>query len=637
MNLLKKFPLFLILVLLVSSCSNLNNQTVKSLDNNLEATLVQQDYSLYLSLSVNDQPVLTNSPILVSLNDQNLSWKIVDSEVSTKNKVLKVNYGEFKEAKTDYRELDLDLEATNGDGKTYKAELALRLYPNVMAYKIEFDDLPKNTKIQEFSKWVISDIQGVCFAPNGEKDPVGGVAIAELDINYTTPVIYQTETHTLAFHEAGLENYAQLMIAGSSEGDAFLLNPQEGIVKGDFEMPWRIVFTGKDIADLHNSKYVYQSMNDKSEGDYSWVKPGLSTWDWRVKGTTFDGFTYEMNDASLKRFIDFCSRSNIDYFLLDAEWYEKHDPLKPVEGLNIKDVINYGKSKNVGVILYYDENYVNSEHPVIDFKTIAAYFSDLGAVGVKFGFLKAKTMQEKTNRTEDLIKIAAKNKLIIDFHDGPVPFSGLERKYPNYISREYCHAQLDARRAFSPSGFVKIACINLLAGHIDQTNGTFALNEMQTRSKGPRNEYLSTVSSEMARFFITHTGALSVLIDAPEAYESKSDFFAFIKNLPKTWDETIYLEQEFDSNISVAKRKGDVWFAGTVFNEKGGSHSLPLSFLNKDTKYLATIYRDANDSHCKTNKEAYFIETKEIPTNEVSLEVFVAPGGGYTITFTPVK
>ncbi|MFI3268620.1 MAG: glycoside hydrolase family 97 C-terminal domain-containing protein, partial [Rikenellaceae bacterium] len=195
----------------------------------------------------------------------------------------------------------------------------------------------------------------------------------------------------------------------------------------------------------------------------------------------------------------------------------------------------------------------------------------------------------------------------------------------------------DTRKAFSPSGFVKMACVNLLAGHMDQTNGTFALNEMQTRSKGPTNEYISTVSSEMARFFITHTGALSVLIDAPEAYESKADLFAFIKSLPKTWDETIYLEQEFNSHVSVAKRKDNTWFVGTVFNEKGGNHKLPLNFLDKNTTYEVTIYRDAKDTHCETNKEAYFIETKEISSNEKEIEVFVAPGGGYSAMFMPIK
>ena len=112
--------------------------------------------------------------------------------------------------------------------------------------------------------------------------------------------------------------------------------------------------------------------------------------------------------------------------------------------------------------------YSDKDCPVIDFDTVASTYAGYGAKGVKFGFLGAfgpkYTLQEKTQKTEELIRIASKYKLLIDFHDNPIPISGLERTYPNYINREYCHAQLDRREAFSPEEFVKIACINLLAG-----------------------------------------------------------------------------------------------------------------------------------------------------------------------------
>ena len=64
----------------------------------------------------------------------------------------------------------------------------------------------------------------------------------------------------------------------------------------------------------------------------SWIKPGKSMWDWRVWDyKTKDGFTYRLNTTSHLRFIDFASQNNIDYFLMDADWYgaefsENSDP-----------------------------------------------------------------------------------------------------------------------------------------------------------------------------------------------------------------------------------------------------------------------------------------------------------------------
>ena len=167
---------------------------------------------------------------------------------------------------------------------------------------------------------------------------------------------------------------------------------------------------------------------------------------------------------------------------------------------------------------------------------------------------------------------------------------------------------------------------------MDQTNGTFALNDMKSRLKGPRNEYNSTVASETARFFITHTGHLSVLIDAPEAYNAKSDLFAFIRSLPVTWDETRYLEMDFDSHVAVIRRKGEDWFSGVVYNEKGGKHRMELDFLEPDVKYEATIFSDSPSTHYIKNKEAYLVK-KEIVQSDKVLETTVAPGGGYTIIF----
>lgn len=64
-----------------------------------------------------------------------------------------------------------------------------------------------------------------------------------------------------------------------------------------------------------------------------------------------------------------------------------------------------------------------------------SYFQSLGVKGIKYGF-----MGNNVPFTEEFISLSAQSKLLIDFHDGPVPFAGIHITYPNAITRKYCHA-----------------------------------------------------------------------------------------------------------------------------------------------------------------------------------------------------
>ena len=45
--------------------------------------------------------------------------------------------------------------------------------------------------------------------------------------------------------------------------------------------------------------------------DFSWVKPGVTVWDWRIDGAKVDGFKYEMSLPSWKRMVDFAAENGI--------------------------------------------------------------------------------------------------------------------------------------------------------------------------------------------------------------------------------------------------------------------------------------------------------------------------------------
>ncbi len=629
---MKRLFLLLALSTIMVGCGDNKTFTLSSNESDMIVTLeCTEDGALTFELQNEERVILSKSPISFEIDEQPIKWELLKKRKESVDKIFPMAYGEFSEVIGTYTDMICEVRLIT-DTKSIDGTITVRLFESAMAYRVTLNDVAEQTTLLETSGWVPADLSGGCYSSNGEYEPLGAMAISQTYKQHRTPVVYECTDQFLALHECDLFDYPQLFITGYEDGSALGINIEGVNIEGDVELPWRVVMVGKSWQDLHNQKSIYQTMSREAEGDFSWVKPGLCMWDWRVKGTTFDGFTYKMDTKSLKRYIDFCSKSNISYFLIDDEWCEEHNPLQPVEGLDLREVVAYGKEKGVGIILYYDMTYVDKDHPAIDFDIIAAAYEDFGVAGMKYGFLKGLSFKDETTMTQDIIKTAAKHKMIVNFHDSPIPFSGLERTFPNYVNREYCHAQLDRRSAFNPRQFVKMACVNLLAGHMDQTNGTYALNEMATRSKGPRNEYLSTVSAETARFLFTHTGAFSVLIDAPEAYEQKADLFKVISSLPAKWDETKYLEMEFRSHVSVAKRTGDRWFAAVVYNECGDAHTLELDFLEPSTTYTATIYSDAEDTDFRTNKEAYAISTQTVTAKDV-IEVTVPDGGGYSVIF----
>jgi glucan 1,4-alpha-glucosidase len=247
------------------------------------------------------------------------------------------------------------------------------------------------------------------------------------------------------------------------------------------------------------------------------------------------------------------------------------------------------------------------------------------------------TVKELVNTAEAIAK-AAQHRLAINFHDKPCPMIGVERTYPNAITREYCHAQMDARRVFSPTAFLKTVMTSMIAGPLDMNNGFYALNTdpKTTGRKGWTNTIESTVAAENARVLICSSG-LMVLPEAPEEYMKKADLFEFIAEMPQArWDETLVLHSNLTEHISMARRSGREWFVGSVVNERGGTLDIRLDFMESGSLYDVTFYEDRDDSHYQRNKESYRVRKGKMRKGDV-VKAAMAPGGGHAMWIRPPR
>ena len=102
------------------------------------------------------------------------------------------------------------------------------------------------------------------------------------------------------------------------------------------------------------------------------------------------------------------------------------------------------------------------------------------------------------------------------------------------------------------------------------------------------------------------------------------------------WDDTKILEAEpGDYVITARKAKGkETWFLGAMTDEQPRNFTTSLSFLATDKKYVATIYRDADNADWKNNPEAYVIE-KFLVDSKTMLKLKLAPGGGTAVSLAP--
>ncbi len=606
-------------------------QILTSPDNQAVLEITTDAGRLDCSVTWRDHKVLLPSKLSVFEGGK---LEISSASANESDVVWKPVWGQFNQMRNHFRELTLNLTNKTGLG----VNLQCRLFNDGVGLRFSSGAAPGavNKKVNFRSEYRWPE-QRSLFLARGEREPLGPLAPAEFARDKPSgnfPLVVEGGGVFAAVLESDLFSAPgfSAMQMGHAAGDDAVLTAESGAEVGreKWQTSWRVLLFGGSPGDLLVSSTPLNLAAECRQADTSWIKPGKSMWDWRVHGYQAGTFRYGVDTASYLRFIQFAATNNIQYLLMDNHWFKRASAgrLEASADVDIARIMRVARELGVGMLLYFDRN----KGEVGD-DLLFPLLSSLGAAGAKYGF-----MGNNAAFTRDAIGLAADSHLLVDFHDSPCPMTGVERTMPNAITREYCHAQQDSRRAFSPRSFLKMAMVNALSGPLDQANGAFGLNGINAgqRLRGPkeRESYNSTVVSEAARMLVVFSG-LICLPDAPEEYAKKADLFEFIRRMPPaTWDETRILNSRIGVSITTARRSGDQWFVGSVINESGGELPIPLDFLAPGLIYDATFYEDAPGTHSITNRESYQIH-KATVTRHDTVEAKLAPGGGHCLWIRP--
>ncbi|MNP92705.1 Retaining alpha-galactosidase precursor [compost metagenome] len=552
------------------------------------------------------------------------NWFVVKTENRKINTVWKPVWGKRTEVADKFNEMTLLM--TKEMNSPNNLKIIFRMYDDGLAFRYVFSD--KNVK-------TVSDLTNYNFAGdytawfyNGENHNIGPKKLSECEGTFLPVMTIQADdNHFMALHEAELINSTPLVLKTKKGETAFSVAPASDEVGSEYKSAWRVILYGSTPGAMVDSHLIeLLNPNPSPEFDFSWVKPGVAVWDWRIDGAIVDGFKYTMSYPSWTRMVDFASEQGLKHLVLDANWYgpefkSDSDPIKGDKASDVKKIIQYGKSKNVGVWLYLND--VGGKKYDID-QTLKQY-GEWGASGVKYGFMKGSP-KEKNAWTQKITALCAKNHLLVDFHDGPVHPYGQMRTWPNAVTREFCHAQLDAHRVFQPKTFVTTVFVNMLSGPIDMNNGMFDLRQGNTTRVDESQPVPSTVVSEAARTLIVFSGA-TIIPDIPEFYKKYPDLTHFISEEKMPWKESKTLDGKIGEYIVMMRQNQEgTYLVGAATNEEARTLTIPLSFLPKE-EYELTLVQDTKDSHYLTNRESFKVDKKNVSKADV-ITVNLAPGGG---------
>jgi len=630
----------------------LADQIVNSPDGSISVTLSLKEGLPHWSASVDGAEMVDPSAIKIFTGGKPEKYFKFEKEsyaLAAYDQTWKPTWGQFSEVRNHYHEVSWSLTGSAAKDTTVQ----VRVYDEGVALRYLVNE--PTTKIGESIAFNFSQ-EGTLWAANGEHPNHGPMKFSQWDEKKQMRMpmtVRMGSGYHFAVLEAGIYHQYPFNLRRTGHS-AFETVPRMTKWSAEkAESAWRVLSVGRSAGELIESQLIWNLNPESQIKDTSWIKPGYTLWDWRSWGATApDGHKYDLTMESWRRFIDFAAKhDNVRYLMLDANWYgpefdpemdpkksrdhlleQLHDgeivrkpaPKDWKEPIDVPGLIKYAKAKDVGIILYINEK----ARKKYDFDETLATYAKWGAAGIKYGFMTIGG-DRKVQETRKIVEACAKHKLLVDFHDGPIQGSGDERTWPNYITREFCHAQSDAKRAFGPDHFATTVFINGLTGSLDMANGLYAIKGAADVRPRIFEKVETTVVAETARTLISYA-ALAILPDIPEAYEAKADLFKFIETMPMTWDETKVLSGEVGQHISVARRAGNEWWIASVKNSRGGELELDFSFLPEGSTWKATLYEDAADTHYQTNPEAYKVREAEVKAGE-KLRVKIAPGGGHCV------
>ncbi len=610
---MKTFATFLLVLLAFLSANSAaqSSYELQSPDQRIKVR-IRTAGQLRYDVVLKGRAVLENCTISLDVEHQKFGaeTKVIDAKSSSHDQVIKpVVRQKFAEIRDRYNELRLNMQGGYA--------VVFRAYNEGAAYRFE-SSLPRE-KVKIYSEesafnfpsnFVVYYPQEDSFYSHNERKylPQHLSEIAAAFIATLPAVVDIGEGAKLAIAESDLEDYPGLWLRGTggnglaatfppyptkleqtSDRDYKPVEVADYIAEtsGTRTFPWRVIGIADHDGDLLTNQIVYLLQRPSQFQDTSWIKPGKVAWDW-WNDWNIDGvdFPAGINTKTYEYYVDFAAKYGIPYIILDDGWYKLGNLLEVTPELNMQELVDYARKKNVGIILWASWKTLDDQLiPALD------QFEKWGVKGIKVDFMQ-RSDQIMIDYFYRVCREAAKRHMLVDFHGDQKPAS-MTRTWPNLINAEGVRGMEWSKwsRESEPEHNVTLPFTRMFLGPLDYTPGamrnatrtTFAAINSQPMAMGTRCHQLA--------MYVVYEGPLQMLSDSPSNYLREPETMEFLGPVPTEWDESKVLDARIADYVVVARRNGHDWYVGAMNDWTPRSLHIDLSFL-PEGNFTMEAYQD---------------------------------------------
>ena len=627
-----------------------NTETEKSLispDGQIKFELNIKSHQVFYHVFKNGAEIIKNSKLdLEILNYKKTNLKLISFRSSRHEETIEMPWGEDKFIDNNYTEGEFEFE---------KFTIRARIFNNAVAFRYELSGVEKIIIKNELTEFNIN-LDSICwqipaYQPDRYEYNYEATHLYNLKNSVHTPLTIKVPNgNYLSVHEAALYNYGSMTLKLNE--DHILSSDITPLSNGDkahvvlpFNTPWRLIMIADSAIELTKNRTMY-ALNDPPKGDFSWVKTlkFIGIW-WAMyvgEWTWAPGERHGATTAHTKEYINAAVELGIKGVLIEGwndgwegNWLENGINNKfttSTPDFNLEEVASYAKAKNIEIVGHHEtvgfvDNYENQLEDAYNYYAAnnvhyikTGYAGSMITIGGKKEYHHS---QAGVNHYQKTVELAAKKHIMLDIHE-PIKGTGIERTWPNLLTREGARGQEYEGGALRPSHACYLPYTRLLAGGMDYTNGIFDITNSVKR--------ISTTLARQAAYFITIYSGMAMAADRPFVYKEKfPEVFEFIKTVPTNFEKTVPLAGEIGDYYIVARKDRDSkdWYLGGVTDQDGRTVKIKLDFLDAGV-YRAYLYLDGKDAHFRDNPYSIEISKKRVKKTD-TLEIYLAPGGGFAI------
>ncbi|TDX86873.1 glycoside hydrolase family 97 protein [Epilithonimonas xixisoli] len=647
MNITKLSKDFAVLLFFSISLNAFAQQAeISSPDKLLKVKVSLENQELIYSVFYENRVVLENSPLGLTTNagdfTNKMSWK--DSKTSSENKTYKNQ--KIKKSEVNYSANVLEVETQNNENKILK--LRFQVSNNDIAFRYEIPSWK-----DKLSLVVLSEKTGYTFpkqtttflspmmpamtgfgnsAPSYESGYEADATLGKISKNkegYVFPALFHIGKDWAMISETGVSSLYCASHLSEANGNTYNIaypDPKQNNGFGTSGSaislpgvtPWRTITVGNSLKPIVETTIPFDVVEPLYEASQNY-QFGKSSWSWIIWQDP------SMNYEDQVKFIDLASQMKFEYILVDSLWDTN------IGKERFKDLIAYAKSKSVDILLWYNSNGSANDSPMgprnkmntaIERKKEMKWLKEVGVKGLKVDFFGGDK-QETIRLYEDILSDANDYGLSVIFHGSTLP-RGWEVMYPNFVGSEAVLASemlvFDQNVRNSESFYASLhPFMRNSVGSMEF--GGVVLNKYLTKSNTEKNKRLTTDAFQLATS-VLFQNPIQVFAITPNNLTDVPAFeLDFLKKVPTTWDETVFIDGYPGKYVVLARRHKDQWFVSGVNAEKK-SIKLKLNLNMLKSKKMDLIFDSKNNE----------TQTKSIKISDKGeFEVEIPNNGGFVI------